>query len=89
MPVKQELPPPSPVLSLQSKLDLISHDRDVLHLQRQLARAGLREGDSVRHVLDGTEGRVAITRQDHPPRVLVALLGGSHEPFVADLWRRD
>ena len=85
--VKQEHPPASPALSLQGKLDQISHDRDVLHLLRELARNGLREGDTVRNLVDGTEGRVVISRQDHPPKTLVALPDGSRELFSL-LWRR-
>jgi hypothetical protein len=86
--VKPETPPSSPALSLQNKLDQISHDRDVLQLMRDLARAGLREGDLVRHRGDGSPGRLTIARQDDPPRVLVALDNGSHEPFSSALWQR-
>ncbi|MFN9031151.1 MAG: hypothetical protein ACK5XM_13300 [Betaproteobacteria bacterium] len=85
--VKQEYRPASPALSLQGKLDQISHDRDVLHLMRELARHGLREGDTVRNLADGTEGRLVISRQDHPPRTLVALPDGSREPFGVH-WQR-
>ncbi|MFO0273588.1 MAG: hypothetical protein ACK53M_05745 [Betaproteobacteria bacterium] len=86
--MKQESPPHSPALSLQNKLDQISHDRDVLHLMRDLARSGLREGDLVRHVVNGRVGRLSIARQDDPPRVLVALENGGHEVFASDIWRR-
>lgn len=86
--MKQEHPPASPALSLQGKLDQISHDRDVLHLLRDLARHGLREGDTVRNLADRTEGRLVISRQDHPPRVMVALHGGDQEPFALERWRR-
>jgi hypothetical protein len=86
--VKQESPPNSPALSLQNKLDQISHDRDVLHLMRDLARAGLREGDRVRHVATGSVGRLSIARQDDPPRLLVALDDGGHEAFASDIWQR-
>ncbi len=86
--MKQEHPPASPALSLQGKLDQISHDRDVLHLLRELARHGLREGDMVRNTADGTEGRLVISRQDQPPRTLVALTDGSREHFSTDTWRR-
>jgi hypothetical protein len=86
--VKQETPPASPALSLQGKLDQISHDRDVLHLLRELARHGLREGDTVRNTADGSEGRLVISRQDQPPRTLVALVDGSREEFNTYLWRR-
>jgi hypothetical protein len=85
--VKQEHPPASQALSLQGKLDQISHDRDVLHLLRELARHGLREGDSVCSS-EGAQGRLVISRQDTPPRTLVALADGSREPFSLHLWRR-
>jgi hypothetical protein len=55
---------------------------------RDLARCGLRDGDPVRHVVSGSVGRLTITRQDDPPRVLVALENGSHEAFSLDIWRR-
>jgi hypothetical protein len=75
------------MLSLQNKLDQISHDRDVLHLLRDLARAGVREGDTVHHARDGIQGRIVVARQDHPPRVMVSLDDGSLAAFDADLWR--
>jgi len=40
-------------LSLQDKLDRISHDRDVLAQLRDLARQGLHDGDPVRHRASG------------------------------------
>jgi hypothetical protein len=42
----------------------------------------------VRHDRDGTRGRIAIERQEDPPRVVVALDTGSREPFALTLWRR-
>ena len=48
-------------LSLQDKLDRISHDRDVLAQLRDLARKGLHDGDAVRHRDSGACGR------DTPP----------------------
>jgi hypothetical protein len=87
--MKSELPPPSPALSLQNKLDQIAHDRDVLALLRDLARDGLREGDPVRRAEDGTPGRLAIDRQESPPRVVVATEIGSRLPFDRARWQRD
>lgn len=87
--MKSELPPPSPALSLQNKLDQIAHDRDVLALLRDLAREGLREGDPVRRADDGTPGRVTIDRQGSPPRIVVATEIGSRLPFDLARWRRD
>ena len=85
--MKSELPPPAPALSLQNKLDLIAHDRDVLALLRELARFGLREGDPVRDLRNGTCGRVEIERQEDPPRIVVATDDGSREPFSLAHWR--
>jgi hypothetical protein len=85
--MKSELPPPAPHLSLQNKLDQIAHDRDVLALLRELARQGLREGDAVARV-DGTRGQIAIDRQESPPRIVVATVSGSREPFDLRNWRR-
>ncbi len=87
--MKSELLPPSPALSLQKKLDQIAHDRDVLALLRDLAREGLREGDPVRRADDGTPGRLAIDRQESPPRIVVATAIGSRLPFDLAHWRRD
>jgi hypothetical protein len=89
VPMNSELPPPSTTLSLQSKLDQIAHERDVLALLRELARDGLREGDAVRRIDDGTAGRVAIDRRESPPRIVVATAAGGREPFSAANWRRE
>lgn len=86
--MKSEIPPPAPSLSLQNKLDRIAHDRDVLALLRELARVGLREGDTVRDLRSGARGQVAIERQEEPPRIVVATDDGSREPFSLDHWRR-
>jgi hypothetical protein len=87
--MKSELPPLSPALSLQNKLDQIAHDRDVLALLRDLAREGLCEGDPVRRADDGTPGRLTIERQKSPPRVVVATDIGCRLPFDRMHWRRD
>lgn len=84
--MKSELPPPAPALSLQNKLDHIAHERDVLALLRDLARHGLREGDVVRRA-DGLPGRLAIERQESPPRVVVATEVGSREPYHSEHWQ--
>lgn len=86
--MKHELPPPSPALSLQNKLDQIAHDRDVLALLRELARQGLREGDEVRSVAGDRQGRVQVLRHDQPPRAVVQLDGGAYEDYSAERWRR-
>jgi hypothetical protein len=84
--MKPESPPPAPTLSLQNKLDRIAHERDVLALLRELARHGLREGDTVRHAADGRSGRLQIARDEHPPNVIVALEDGSVAPYSAAFW---
>jgi len=86
--MKSENPPPGPILSLQNKLDRIAHERDVLALMRELAQEGLREGDPVCRTDDGTPGRVAIDRQESPPRIVVATDVGLREPFSRSHWRR-
>ncbi|MGZ8253789.1 MAG: hypothetical protein ACXW2G_09895 [Burkholderiaceae bacterium] len=73
-------------LSLQDKLDRISHDRDVLAQLRDLARQGLQDGDSVRHQASGACGRVVILRSDAVPCSVVELADGRQVPFDAS-WR--
>ena len=51
-------------LSLQDKLDRISHDRDVLAQLRDLARRGLHDGDTVCHRESGACGRVLVLRAE-------------------------
>ncbi len=79
--------PNSPGLSLQHKLDRIAHERDVLALMGELARAGLREGDVVRHCATGDAGRLRIDRDDHPPRIVVVTDTGARESYSAACWR--
>jgi hypothetical protein len=73
-------------LSLQDKLDRISHDRDVLAQLRDLARQGLQDGDSVRHRDSGASGRVVILRSEPVPCSVVQLDDGGQVPFDAS-WR--
>jgi hypothetical protein len=79
---------PPPVLSLQDKLDRIAHERDVLALQRELAREGLREGDAVRQLDGGASGRLLIAREAHPPRLLVQADDGTLSDYRPADWRR-
>lgn len=78
------IPPP---LSLQDKLDRIAHEREVLALQRDLARDGLREGDRVRARDGAAAGRVVIARDEQPPRLLVLTDDGDRLAFVGAAWR--
>jgi len=82
-----DLPTP-PVLTLQEKLDRIAHERDVLALQRDLAREGLREGDPVHSVSGGGAGLLLIARGEHPPRLLVRHSDGSISEYSPACWRR-
>lgn len=68
-------------LSLQDKLDRISHDRDVLAQLRDLARRGLHDGDSVRHRESGQCGRVLVLRADPVPCSVVELDDGRQVPL--------
>jgi hypothetical protein len=62
---------PAGTLSLDGKLAAIAQDRAVLHLLRDLADCGLREGDRVCHRSTGVQGRLAIDRIAVAPRILV------------------
>ena len=73
-------------LSLQDKLDRISHDRDVLAQLRDLARQGLQDGDCVRHRDSGVSGRVVILRGEPVPCSVVQLDDGGQVPFDTS-WR--
>lgn len=75
-----------PPLSLQDKLDRISHDRDVLAQLRNLARQGLHEGDAVRHRDSGACGRVTVLRAEPVPCSVVLLDDGEQVPFDSN-WR--
>jgi hypothetical protein len=68
-------------LSLQDKLDRISHDRDVLAQLRDLARRGLHDGDSVCHRESGVCGRVLVLRAEPVPCSVVQLDDGRQVPF--------
>jgi hypothetical protein len=70
-------------LSLQDKLDRISHERDVLAQLRDLARQGLHDGDSVRHRESGARGRVVVLRGEALPCSVVKLDAGGEVPFDA------
>ena len=72
---------PGSPLSLQDKLDRISHDRDVLEQLRHLARQGLHDGDEVRHRESGACGRVVVRRADPVPSSVVQLDDGRQVPF--------
>ncbi len=81
-------PSTPPPLSLQDKLDRIAYERDVLALQQELARHGLREGDAVL-ALDGlARGRLTISRGDAAPRLHVLTDNGALADFSFAHWRR-
>jgi len=85
--MKQEELPTAGKLSLQSKLDQIARDLEVLALLRQLAAQGLREGDRVRHVATGEAGYLNVTRENDAPRAVVVLSSGSRTTFGIG-WQR-
>lgn len=82
--------PQSPVspLSLQDKLDRISHERKVLAVLRDLVRNGLNDGDAVRHRDSGAHGWVRVLRTAAEPHPIVVLDDGSHTAFQSEHWRR-
>lgn len=85
--------PNSPVrgapLSLQDKLDQISHERDLLAVRRELARDGLHEGDVLSNVDNGESGRlVVIARNGAAPYSAVRLENGTELPFDKNHWNR-
>jgi len=73
-------------LSLQDKLDRISHERKVLDLLRELMRHGVREGDEVRHRIDGLQGRLSVIRSAAEPEAVVVLEDGTQIRFRAGDW---
>lgn len=74
-------------LSLQDKLDRISHERRVLAVLRELMRHGLHDGDDVQHRADGTHGRLIVLRSADPQPV-VLMDDGTQVAFRADDWSR-
>ena len=79
---------PTSPLSLQDKLDLITRDRKVLDVLRELVRLGLHDGDRVEHCTDGSLGRIEVQRSAADPGTVVLLEDGSRVPFHASDWRR-
>ena len=69
---------PGNPLSLQDKLDRISHDRKVLDVLRELVRNGLNDGDAVRHRDSGAHGWLMVLRSVPEPHPVVVLDDGSH-----------
>jgi hypothetical protein len=80
--MKQASGPAEP-LSLQDKLDRISHERDILALLRELARHGLHDGDRVVQQASGKAGRVTVLRSAEKPSCIVELADGAQVPFDA------
>jgi hypothetical protein len=81
-------PSPGNPLSLQDKLDRISHDRKVLTVLRDLVRHGLHDGDAVRHRVSGTHGWVKVLRTEDDPHPVVELDDGTRTEFRVEDWRR-
>lgn len=79
--------PTDAALSLQDKLDRISHERRVLAVLRELMRHGLHDGDEVRHRGNGSQGRLVVLRSNDPQPV-VLMEDGTQAAFRADEWGR-
>lgn len=85
----EESPSPSGcALTLQQKLDWVARERDVLALRSELARHGLREGDAVREVGGEARGRLAIARDESPPRIGVRADDGTLREYSPARWHR-
>lgn len=80
-------PRTAPPLSLQDKLDRISHDRKVLDVLRDLMRLGLHDGDALVRNDDGARGTLQVLR-GHEPQAVVLLADGRQVPFAAADWER-
>jgi hypothetical protein len=74
-------------LSLQDKLDRISHDRKVLEVLRDLMRLGLHDGDALVRTADGARGVLQVLRGSEP-RAVVLLDDGREAPFAPPDWER-
>ena len=81
-------PRPSSPLSLQDKLDQISHERKVLDVLRELMRLGLHDGDNLQRRTDGSHGRLMVLRSGSDPKPIVLLDDGTEIAFRAADWRR-
>ena len=81
-------PRPSSPLSLQDKLDQISHERKVLDVLRELMRLGLHDGDRLQRRADGSHGRLTVLRSGSEPRPVVVLDDGTELAFRAADWHR-
>lgn len=79
---------PANPLTLQDKLDRISHERKVLSVLHELARHGLHDGDPVRHRDSNARGRVKVLRSAVEPHPVVVLDDGSQAEFLFDDWQR-
>jgi hypothetical protein len=75
-------------LTLQDKLDHISHERKVLAILRDLVRHGLHDGDSVRHRVSGSHGWVMVLRTEEDPHPVVVLDDGTRTEFRVEDWSR-
>jgi hypothetical protein len=81
-------PRPSSPLSLQDKLDQISHERKVLDVLRELMRLGLHDGETLQRRADGSHGRLTVLRAGSEPKPVVLLEDGTEIAFRAADWHR-
>ncbi|MPN53582.1 hypothetical protein SDC9_201246 [bioreactor metagenome] len=69
---------------MMEKLDALAQEREVLIALRDLARAELREGDTLTHRIDGTVGRLTVQRTGPAAGIVVQTNDGKRLPFSTD-----
>jgi hypothetical protein len=87
--MESHAPSNPPPLSLQDKLDCITHERKVLEILRELMRHGLHDGDDVQHRADGSHGRLVVLHAGVEPQPVVELDDGTQIAFRAADWGRS
>lgn len=69
---------------MSEKLETLAREREVLMALRDLARRGLREGDLLRHSVEGCEGRLTVQRTGPQAGILVQTGDGQRRPYSSE-----